>query len=86
MPTLAHYPLPRGTQIELLNVMAHVARRDDDDPTSDYVLYFEDPKTDVKVYVPMAEKEYRDWITRQYEMLSKVVPPSARALEIVGKR
>lgn len=86
MPTLLHHSLPKGSQLELLNVSAMVARRDNDDPDSDYILMFEDAKEDVKVYVPMSPNTYREWITAQAKRLSRIVPATELQILNGGKR
>ena len=70
--------MPRGSQIELLNVMAQVAKRDDG--SGGYVLVFEDHKEQIKVFIPMGPEDYRRWVTAMYEELSKLVIADVVAL------
>ena len=75
MPTQIHHELPRGSQIELLNVQVAVGRRDEE-PDADYIVTFEDHKGQVKVYVPMSPDSFRKFVEGMNEHLSKVVLPS----------
>lgn len=84
MATIIHSPLPKGTQLELLNVMAQVALRDSDDPLAGYILLFEDHKDQVKVYIPMGYLEFKTWVEKMHENLQGVVLPSPGEIARIG--
>ncbi len=72
MPNILHTQLPKGAQLELLNVRVEVARRDED-TDSDFILCFDDWKNDVKVFIPINPEGFRQMVEGFQSNLAGVV-------------
>lgn len=70
-----HTPLPRGAQLELLNVRVEIGRRESDEAESDYIMTFKDQDGDLTVYVPLSPASFRSFVEGMTAALSGIVTP-----------